>query len=392
MQNKFPPTQSHQVTLANWRTAPFNKWAFHHVSELVPSAVIKNDPTTVHSFAPMLETELPDFAFDGANYSISEYMHQNDIDGLVVLHHGQLLYEKYANGMTIDDPHILMSISKSMLGLIAGILVGRGELDTESAVTDYIPELDTTAFAGARVRDLLDMRSGIDFDEDYLATQGPIIEYRKSTNWNPLAAGETPTDLRSFFLTLKESSGPHGGKFDYKSPCTDLLGWVIERATGKRYCDVFSELLWRKSGAEQPAMITVDRLGAPRVAGGVSMTTRDLARIGQLVAEGGRGIVPKEWIDDIEAPSESAELTKAWDQGSMADRFPGESVHYRSKWYVMRDRGPILLCLGIHGQNLFVDRQSGLVMAKNASAGEPLNMKSTRQSLALFEAIRSRLK
>ena len=130
MQNKFPATQSHQVTLANWRTAPFNKWAFHHVSEVVPSAVIKNNPTTVHSFAPMLETEPPDFVFDGTSYSIPEFMQQNDTDGLVVLHHGQLLYEAYANGMTADDPHILMSISKSMLGLIAGILVGRGELDT----------------------------------------------------------------------------------------------------------------------------------------------------------------------------------------------------------------------------------------------------------------------
>jgi len=278
-----------------------------------------------------------------------------------------------------------MSISKSMLGLLVGILVEEGVLDLQKPVEHYLPELASSAFASASLQQLLDMRTGIAFDEDYLATEGKIIEYRKATNWNPLAAGETPGDLRSFFATLTESDGPHGGVFDYKSPCTDLLGWVCERASGERYADLFSRCIWKPMGAERPAMITVDRLGAPRVAGGVSMTTRDLARVGQLMANSGDGIVPASWVEDIETGGDA----EAWNNGSFASYFPGISMHYRSKWYVMRGDAPILFCLGIHGQNLFVDRRSGIVMAKHASAAEPLDTDSELKALRLFEAIRN---
>jgi len=122
-------------------------------------------------------------------------MEQTQTDVLVVLHRGKLVYEHYANGMTPATPHILMSVSKSVLGLIAGIAVACGELDPEAQVTDYVPEVATTAYKGARVRNLLDMRVGIEFDEDYLAAGGAIIEYRKATLWDPLDPGQAPLDL-----------------------------------------------------------------------------------------------------------------------------------------------------------------------------------------------------
>src|SRR5437762_12985417 len=145
------------------------------------------------------------------------------------------------------------------------------------------------------------MRAGVAFDEDYLATSGPIVAYRKATNWVPLDPGEVPSDLRSFFRTMTERDGPHGGRFHYVSPNTDLLGWVIERATGRRYPDLISELIWKPMGAGGSAYITVDRLGAPRCAGGLCATVRDLARVGQLIVQGGacgRGaIIPEGWLD-----------------------------------------------------------------------------------------------
>ena len=140
-------------------------------------------------------------------------------------------------------------------------------------------DLAATAYKGATIRQLLDMRAGIFFDENYLATSGPIIAYRKSTNWNPLEPGEKPTDLRGFYPQLIQSDGPHGGRFHYVSPNTDLLGWVIERATGERYADVMSRLVWLPLGAERSAYITVDRLGAPRCAGGFCATDRKSTRL-----------------------------------------------------------------------------------------------------------------
>lgn len=383
------PSQSidARATLANWRTAPFNRWAFHHVSEIVPSAVIWNDPARTTPFETSATIALPEFEFDGKPVDADTFLKDTYTDGLVVIHQGQLLHETYTSGMQARDPHILMSVSKSLLGLLAGILAGNGAIDLSKPVEHYIAELSSTGFAGASLQQLLDMRCGVTFDEDYLATSGKIIEYRKSTNWNPLEPGELPADLNSFFLSLQKADGPHGGKFDYKSPCTDLLGWVIERATSRPYADLFSEHIWSKLGAEQPAMITVDRLGAPRVAGGMSVTTRDLARIGVMVANGGAGIVPSDWIDDIEGNGDP----DAWNQGNFAEYFPGIPMHYRSKWYVMRGESPVLFCLGIHGQNLFVDRKAGLVMAKHASAPEALDTRSELMAVKLFQTIRDTL-
>ena len=230
----FPPRPDTQVTLANWRTSPFNGWAFHHVREILPSADIPHDPANVREF-PLKPAALEDVRVSGVNgesLSLSQILEATSTDGLVVLHKGAIVLEHYANGMTARSPHIMMSVSKSMLGLLAGILAGRGALHLSQLVTDIIPEVKATAWAGATVSQLLDMRTGVAFDEDYLATSGPIVTYRKSTGWNPLQPGEAPSDLRSYFREVKEADGPHGGRFAYISPNTDLLGWIIERVAG----------------------------------------------------------------------------------------------------------------------------------------------------------------
>ena len=387
MQN-FPPAPEAQVTLANWRTGPYNGWAFHHVREIVPSADIAHDPHGVVPFqtAP-LDVTSARVVSKGKPLDYNGFMDTTNTDGLVVLAGGKLVFEDYRNGMTPRSPHILMSVSKSLLGLLAGSLVERGDIDLDAAVETYVPEMNQTGYAGATIRHLLDMRAGVTFVEDYLATEGPIVEYRKATNWNPLDPGETPNDLRSFFLTLTERDGPHGGPFHYISTSTDLLAWVFERATGQRYADLMSTHFWSRIGAEEPAYVTVDRLGAPRAAGGMCVTTRDLARVGQLMLDGGRGIVPASWIEDIAGNGDP----KAWDEGDFAKDFEGIPMHYRSKWYVIRGERPLLMCLGIHGQNLFIDRQAGLVVAKHASSPMPLDTSGERLTMQLVDAIRNML-
>jgi CubicO group peptidase (beta-lactamase class C family) len=369
----FPPEAVGQVTLANWRASPFNRWAFHHVRDLIPTADIPNDPACSSNFdATASSLETPWFR---------EFLAQTDTDGLAIVHRGRLVFEHYANGTTAETPHILMSVSKSMLGLLVGVLAFRKALALDALVVDILPELKDTAYRGATVRQLLDMRTGVAFDEDYLATSGPMIAYRKSTGWNPLEPGEAPSDLRSFYKVLTQSDRAHGGPFRYTSPNTDLLGWVIERATGRRYAELMSELLWKPLGAERSAYITVDRLGAPRCAGGMCVALRDLARVGQMMVEGGRGIVPREWIDDLERGGERA----AWDAGNFAYIFPGLPMRYRAKWYALDGEPPMLFAWGIHGQHLFVDRAREIVVAKFSSQAQPVDvplMQATLQAIA----------
>ena len=383
MDTCYKPSPDNPATLANWRTAPYNQWSFHHVGEIVPSATIKHSPANIKDIAAGVELELPEITFANKTYNQDEFLSATHTDALVVLHNGKLIHETYRSGMSASDPHILMSISKSMLALLVAVLAEKNVLDVSKDVVHYLPEISTTGFAGATLQQLLDMRCGVVFDEDYLATEGPIIDYRKATNWNPLTAGEEPADLRSFLLSLNDKPAPHGGVVDYKSVCSDLLGWVVERVCRQRYADVFSEHIWSILGAEYPAQITVDRLGAPRVAGGMSMTTRDLARVGQMLVDDGGSIIPAAWINDVEQNGDAS----AWQQGTFRDYYTDLSMHYRSKWYCMRGENPVLHCLGIHGQHLFVDRKAGLIMAKHASAPEPLNPFNELISFALFKAI-----
>lgn len=362
-----------KATLANWRTAPHNKWAFHHVRELIPSAEIRNDPAAVRMF--------PSSSLD---LRIDRFVEETDTDGIVILHRGRKVFEHYANGMDAESPHILMSVSKSMLGLLAGILSERGALELERPVGDYLPAVGTTAYRGATVRHLLDMRAGIEWDENYLATSGPIVEYRKATGWNPLPPGESPSDLLSFYQQL-ERGRAHGGKFDYISPNTDLLGLVIEHATGRRYAELMSELVWKPIGARTSAYITVDRLGAPRTAGGMCVTAEDLARVGQALVEG--KVVPQPWIDDIETRGDR----QAWDAGSFVEYFPGLPMSYRAKWYVLHDPSPLIFGVGIHGQNLFVDRKKELVIAKLSSQPAALDAPVIARTMRWVAELRANL-
>jgi CubicO group peptidase (beta-lactamase class C family) len=139
----FPALPEGQVTLSNWRTPPFNRWAFHHVREILPTAEIPNDPWAVWQ----LPSEPEDFDHleieqaDGSRLRFDAFLETGAVSGMVVLHQGRLVYEAYANGLGAYAPHILMSVSKSLLGVLMGILMARGLIDGDSLVTDHIPEL-----------------------------------------------------------------------------------------------------------------------------------------------------------------------------------------------------------------------------------------------------------
>lgn len=377
IQQGFPPAQNERVSLANWRRSPFNHWAFHHVREVVPTARVSNDPSDIWCLEPA-EIDLSGADLDSAVTGIAN-------DALVILHHGKIVHESYRNGMTAADPHILMSVSKSMLGLVAGTLVARGEIDVTAPVTEYLPELSRTAYAGATIRQALDMRVGIAFDEDYTANSGPIIEYRKAANWNPLEPGEFAHDLRSFQSLLTDADGEHGGRFHYVSPVTDMLAWLFERASGMRFADLISERLLQPVGAEHPGDLTVDRIGGSRAAGGLNLTARDLARIGQVMLQGGargeRQVLPASWVSDIWSGGDR----DAWASGDMADRFADVGRSYRSKWYHLpRPGGDMIHCMGIHGQYLFVCAQTQSVIAWFSSSDDPT---SDTNSAHVFGAV-----
>ena len=367
-----------RATLANWRTAPHNRWAFHHVRELVASADVANDPARVRALAaqPADFTGLRIDPDSGEAMGIDAFLQETDTDGMAIVHRGRLVLERYGNGMTADDAHILMSVSKSLLGL----LIAELDLGADRRVTDFVPEVKGTAYNDATLCDLLDMRAGIVWEENYLATSGPIVEYRKATGWNPLGPGETPSDLHSFYQHIRETRA-HGGALHYVSPNSDLLGWVVERATSRAYPEVMSELLWKKTGAERAAYITVDRRGAPRCAGGMCTTLRDLARVGEwLIAQ------RPAFLEDLQRGDAAA-----WAKGDLAFLYPGLPMRYRNQWYVLDGDAPLYFGMGIHGQNLFVDAANELVIAKFSSQATPLDAPRIALTMRAVSQLRKHL-
>jgi CubicO group peptidase (beta-lactamase class C family) len=391
MLSAFPARPQDQVTLANWRTPPFNRWSFQHVREIVPTAEIAEDPERRWDFPRALVDLWEErFTVAGKERSVAQWLQESQTDGLIVLQQGAIVAERYDNHLTPATPHIVFSVTKSVTALLLGILADQGLLDPDAPVTRYIPEAKGSGYGDASVRHVLDMQVSLDFDEVYLATEGPFIRYRESTGWNVVADPSKASDLRSFLVSLGRREGPHGKRFRYLSPNSDLLGWICERAAGRRYADLLSELLWQPMGAERPANLTVDRLGAPRSAGGLCVTLRDLARLGELVRcrgmADGRTVVPGWWIDDILSQGDPA----AWDGSEFEAMLPPEG-RYRSQWYLSDGRGSQAMAVGIHGQWIWVDRDRGITIAKLSSQPLPTTLGYDPIELGCFEALASAL-
>jgi CubicO group peptidase (beta-lactamase class C family) len=363
-----PASPSAQANLSNWRTLPFSRWAFRNVREFIPVADIGNTGNASSFVArPVPFNQFRLTSAEGTSLTLEDVLRATATDGLVILHDGRIVYEFYDHGTTAQSPHIVMSATKSVTGLVACILHAQGALDVDAPVSNYVPEIAGTAYRGATVRHLLDMRTGVVLDAKQLRA------YAVATNWEAIAPGETPIGLHTFFANLTAPHHAHGGPFKYVSANTDLLGWVIERAAGKTFASLVSDLIWKPMGAEHPAYIAMDCEGAPRCTGGLCATTRDIARLGQLVVDDGkRGsdcVIPSALIDDIARNGDR----DAWKQGEFAAFFGGRNMSYRSGWYVVHDQPVTMFAMGIHGQNLFVDRSNRIVIAKVSSQDAPID-------------------
>jgi CubicO group peptidase (beta-lactamase class C family) len=386
------PEQS-RVTLANWQDPPFNRWAFQHIRELIPTARIARAPGPAWPL-PRTERDVLDLRFRYADreLSVAELLAETYTDGFLVLHQGQIVAEHYFNDLAPDVPHLLMSVSKSVTSAIAGVLAGRGELAVSARVEDVVPELGGTSFEGATVQDLLDMRAGTRFDESYDNPEADVRTYERVYLWRPDNGQPRPADALGYFATLT-NDGPHGGPFRYRSILTDVLAWVIERAAGARLHQLIASELWQPMGAEFDAEITVDSRGNPMADGGICATLRDLARFGQLYLQrgrvGDRVVVPAAWIDDtIRGASDGAE---AFVGGDHPPGYP-PGAHYRNCWWVRDPAVPFFHASGINGQNLFVHVPSQTVVAKLSTwptALSPALGPTVQAALAIASALQA---
>lgn len=375
------------VTLGNWREQPFNNWAFQNVGEMVRSARITAREGNLEA-APVDLGDLLGETLDigGQKETVAAFLDRSSTDALTVMKKGRFVGDWFSPAMKPDARHIIFSISKSLTAILAGSLEGEGKLDPNAPVTDYLPEVAGSVYANATVRHVLDMTVSLDFEEAYLDPESLFARYRRATMWNPGGGEES---LREFLVALEQLDEPHGKTFRYRSPNSDLLGIIVERASGQRYADLMSDRLWKPLGAKRDAFVTVDKEGSARAAGGVSVAVRDLARVGEMMrqggtAEGGR-IVSQAWVEDTIHGGDA----EAWQRGTMTNLFANGS--YRNKWYQSANASGAYCGIGIHGQWLYVDPKAEVVIAKMSSQALPVDDPLDLDNVAFFEGLCARV-
>ena len=315
----------------------------------------------------------------------AESLLANYTDGILILHRGRIVYERYFGVLDAHTPHIAFSVTKSFVATVAATLVHEGRHRRAGALSrSTCPNWPRPRFADATIRHLLDMTTGLKYVEDYTDPNSSVWQFSRAGNFRPRPPGyDGPESFYDFIRSVAKEMA-HGERFAYKTVNTDTLGWVLRRVTGRSVSELLRERLWSKLGVEEDAYFTVDQTGVEFAGGGLNLTLRDMARFGEMIRLGGRfndqQIVPAEVVEDIR-------------RGGNRDHFalagytllPGWS--YRNMWWVSHNEHGAFTARGIHGQAIYVDPAAEMVIARFASHPLGANANLDPTSLPAYHAM-----
>ena len=390
----FPPSADKTIrfTDPDYFTFPRLRWTVCNFRQLMPSVGVNNGTKGARGLPAALDPSLDQVSFTplGTQQKMSwkDAFDANYTDGVIVLHHGRVVYERYAGCLNRDTLHGAMSVTKSLTGLLGEMLVAEGKLDETARVGSLIPELGNSAFGDATVRQVMDMTTALDYSEDYADPKAEVWTYAEAGSPLPKPAGYTgPRSYFEFLQTVKKK-GNHGEAFGYKTVNADALGWLIARTTGKSVAQQLSERIWSRIGTEREAFYTVDSIGTPFAGGGFNATLRDMARLGQLMLNhgqsGGQQIVPRAAIDSIRKGGERGTFAKAG-----YNLLPG--WRYGAMWWISNDDHGAYAARGVHGQTVWIDPKADMVIVRFASNPVAANAASDPTSLPAYRAVAKHL-
>lgn len=390
----LPPAPDKRIlaaTAAHMRF-PTHRHAFSHMREFLPSARVGRGTGAAWEFPVALRDDLDAVTFttldDGRELSWAQSLPANFTDAILVLHRGQIVYERYFGVTRQDTPHIAFSVTKSFVGTIAEMLVHEGRLDPAAPVGDLLPELRGSGFADATLRQVMDMTTALDFSEDYTDASSGIGAFSLALGLTPRPAGYTgPTDVYAFLPTIAKA-GEHGERFTYRTCNTEVLGWIVARTEGKRLDKVLSDRIWQPLGMEQDADFLIDSTGMPFAGGGLNPVLRDLARFGEAmrcdgVGHGG-GVIPLVAVESIRGGANRTAFAKAG-YGYLPD------CSYRSQWWTMPGNHGAYAARGIHGQGIYIDPAAEMVIARFGSHPIAASSGNDPVSLPAYRAVAERL-
>jgi len=388
----FPPPPDKTVRFDNGSLFKFpaTRWSFSHWRELIPSAVVWRGSGPV-SELPRAARDLDGLMFltmTGEKMTWKDAVAKTYADGILVLHKGRVVYEKYIGEGALERPHIAMSVTKSFVGTLAAMLAAQGKLDPLAPVTKYVPELKDSAYSDASVRQVMDMTIGVRYSEDYLDPKAEIWAYIVAGGGLPPGPDyQGPRTLYDFLLPLKKE-GEHGQQFGYKTVNAEVLAWVVKRASGQSLASLLSNAIWQKLGAENDAYFAVDRVGSESGGGGLNTTLRDLARFGEMMRNKGRfngkQIIPNTVVAEIERGGDKA-LFAAVGYKTL----PGWS--YKDMWWISHNAHGAYMARGIYGQSIYIDPKAEMVIVRYASHPIAPNVANDPITLPAYAAVAEEL-
>lgn len=386
----FPPPPQRLIMQpdSNFFSFPKLRWTVCHIRELMPTKQVSRGIGSPIALSRAIDDGINQVVFKpiGSDQSMTweDSLAANYTDGILIIHKGRIVQERYFGALTETGKHAAMSMTKSMTGLLAEILVVEGKLDETAKVASIIPELKDSAFGDATVRQVMDMTTVLDYSEDYADPKADIWVYSKAASPLPKPANyQGPNGYFEYLQTVR-GKGPHGEAFAYKTVNTDVLGWIISRASGKDLATLLSERIWSRMGAEQDGYMTVDAKGTPFAGGGLSAGLRDLGRVGLLMlnegALNGQRLFPQDVVKRIR---------KGGDRGAFAKAgyktLPGGS--YRSMWWIFHNDHGAYAARGVHGQTIYIDPKAEMVIVRYSSFPTAKNGKIDPTSLPAYQGV-----
>ncbi|MDI9313313.1 MAG: serine hydrolase [Hydrotalea sp.] len=361
-----PVPQEWRVNLENWDSPPYNRWAFSHCNEIMPSAIIARDEKNALFFPKKLQdlSTVPFTDNQGQAMTLEAYLSNGFTDAYVVYHKGAIVFEKYFAFTTATSRHLMQSMSKSLVGAVAQKLKAEKILRGDMLVEDILPEMKKTGYAGATMQQAMDMRTGIDFKETYFENplQGDCFDLDVASGWKP-NPGNIASDNFSLLQTYKKQIFAHGHDMIYRCVETDVVTHCIEKLTGKKIAELVSEFFWRPMGAEGDAFFTVDSHGYGIGSGGACARAVDMLKFGVMMAEGGvingKQLLPESLVAECYNPApyqfdkKHPELTPCGG--------------YKNFFWINDQSPQVILCSGVFGQLVYIDKTNDVVITAFSS-------------------------
>jgi CubicO group peptidase (beta-lactamase class C family) len=374
----------------DWDRPPWNRWAFQNVRQFLPTAEVWRGWNGVR-ILPRDDRDLDGIevaSAHGGATTLAGLLDETYTDGFIVIRNGAIVFERYYNGMEGRTLHLSQSVAKSVTGAAAGVLVGKGLLDVNARVTDYLPELNDTAYRGAALQHVLDMTSGVRFDETYTDPYSDIGKSDVASGWKPIPPESDPNfrwprHMFELILGLETLERRHGDLFAYRSIETDVLAFCMERAAGKRLPQIVADEIWGPMGAEENASFTVDAAGYALADGGFNACLRDYARLGLLYLEHGAGVMPASWV----------EATRNGNHAIFGAPYNTSLPHgaYKNKWWIEDSQSRAIYARGVFGQMIYVNWDYNMVAVKLSSWPDFLNTQFNIVTQAALHSIAGHL-